>query len=733
MKDMHFQLNLSPVDAVMGKGELHFVQKINDETVTLLGATQGAVSLSFSHQELAKLLDEGHFSIEYGYFSDRRAARNARASRSLVSKLSRKIQVEACLGEAWCEAMLQGEREGWFNRSSKRWTEFLPKLHDCAKQKFEQGVLKALDGEAMEPRLLNYVPSRTKAMRLLRAWEGSRDLMVFVKRSIFNGQNAARVHPEVEAVIQVESACFKHPNEIYPQQFHDAVNAEVRRKNIARGISGEDLLPEVSLSTIERRIGDMDQFEALAARKGVAYAKNKLGAHVGGLKLNAPLFRIEMDEWEIDLMAILKRAGFDISLSSVRDLELGRYWVCVAMDTASRCLLGLKLSTKPNTEDAKATLWMAMRNKTALASGLGCETPWRQHGHVYHVAVDNGPAFVSVDFKAALSDLAIDYSVLPAGVPRLRGHIERVFRSIATLLMPYLTGRTFSNPQERGDYPSQKYAVHTAESIVELLVRFTVDVYHNRKHSGLEYATPANMWDKLVAEFGWSPPMSPHKLRHILGLKFTRKTGTHGVLMNGVNYHSKRLAKHFQKYGPQSVEVSIDPEDMGRISVWLERGKESGWSTLSATIDNLEGVSFASWEKAIFELRRNNRAAASLTQSVVDRAIARIKEIDAEQRAMRQLGPINLTVDQIRRAQKETFWGLSFGSNPDAVPSGDAVPTDHHTGLLSDEIPYEPGPLPAELPATVIPEAPDAEEWFFSDELDETGVPKAVNEENDDE
>ena len=178
MKDMHFQLNLSPVDAVMGKGELHFVQKINDETVTLLGATQGAVSLSFSHQELAKLLDEGHFSIEYGYFSDRRAARNARASRSLVSKLSRKIQVEACLGEAWCEAMLQGEREGWFNRSSKRWTEFLPKLHDCAKQKFEQGVLKALDGEAMEPRLLSYVPSRTKAMRLLRAWEGSRDLMV---------------------------------------------------------------------------------------------------------------------------------------------------------------------------------------------------------------------------------------------------------------------------------------------------------------------------------------------------------------------------------------------------------------------------------------------------------------------------------------------------------------------------------------------------------------------------
>ena len=495
--------------------------------------------------------------------------------------------------------MEEGEQEGWFNRSSKRWHEFQPELQERVKLKLQEGVLKALDGEAVDPSLLSYVPSRSKAMSMLRAWQKRRDPMVFVKRSIFNGRNAKRVHPEVEAIIQIELANYLHPNQIFPVQVLDAVNAEVRRKNIARGISGEVSLPEVSLSTVERRIAELDQFEVLAARKGVAYAKNKLGAHVGGFKLNAPLFWVQMDERQIDLMAILKTAGIDISHASFRDLELGRYWVCVAMDAASRCILGLKLSTSPSPADAKATLWMAMRNKTALASGLGCETQWSQHGHVYHVVVDNGAAFVNVDFKSALSDLAIDYSVLPAGEPKLRAHIERVFRSIAALLMPFLTGRTFSNSRERGDYPSEKYAVHTAESILELLVRFTVDVYHNRKHRGLEYATPANTWDKLVAEFGWSPPMSGHKLRHILGFKFTRKTGPHGVLMNGVNYHSKRLAEHFQKYGPQTVEVSIDPEDMGHISVWLERGSESGWSTLEAKVDGLEGVSFASWERAV--------------------------------------------------------------------------------------------------------------------------------------
>ena len=51
-----------------------------------------------------------------------------------------------------------------------------------------------------------------------------------------------------------------------------------------------------------------------------------------------------MDEWQIDLMAILNEAGIDFTNEKFRDLEIGRYWVCVAMDTATRSILGLKLS-----------------------------------------------------------------------------------------------------------------------------------------------------------------------------------------------------------------------------------------------------------------------------------------------------------------------------------------------------------------------------------------------------
>ncbi|MGB1179476.1 MAG: DDE-type integrase/transposase/recombinase, partial [Lentibacter algarum] len=629
------QIRLNTCDAVTAGGELYAVIEVHPHLIQLRPQNAETGSISITHGELSELIDRGNYSILYGYFANHQVARRAIAGKTLLTRLPPDARSDAFWKECWITSTLEAEGEKLFNRSASRWEEFLPLLERRVTEKLKAGLKGAAPGAEFDRITLRRPPSRTSLMKWLRDWEKTQDPMVLVKRSIFNGKNAKRIGGEREKIIQDALECYLHPNQLHSGHIHDAVNAEIRRRNKVRQLADELPLKDVSKSTIERRIRELDKFEVLAARKGVAEAKNKLGAHGGGVKLQAPLSRIEMDEWEIDLIAVLKQHDLDISQSSLRDLVTARYWVCIAIDTASRSIVGLKLSKSPTAEDAKAVLWMAMRNKTDLAKRLGCETAWKQYGHIGHVAVDNGPAFVNSEFKAALSDLRIDYSVLPAGVPKLRGHVERVFGSLITLLMPHLTGRSFSNPQERGDYPSQKYAVHTAESIVELLVRFIVDVYHNRKHRGLEYATPNTAWEQMLSEFGWAPPMSNHTLRHILGVAYTRKTGRHGVLVNGVNYHSERLAEHFQKFGAKTVDIRMDPEDLGHISVWLESGETSGWSTLKAQLDGLDNVPFAVWERSVFKLRQKNREAASLTQDVVDRAIKRIKEIDAEQCALR--------------------------------------------------------------------------------------------------
>lgn len=719
MKHTPIRLGLTSCDALVGSGEIHAITKATLLSYEIKSLKGDSEPISLTHKELADLINCGQFSVQYGYFASRQVARRAIAGRSLMTRLSSKSQLEAFWKECWCTTIQEMEADDKFNRSADRWDEFLPELERRVAEKLKTGLKKATAGADFDSISIRRTPCRTSIMSWLREWETSKDPMVFVKKSTFNGDNAKRIDAEREAIIQSFLESYLHPNELLPGHVHDAVNAEIRQRNQVRALTSELPLDEVSKSTIERRINDLDKFEVLAARRGLAVAKNKLGAHGGGLKLSAPSIRIEMDEWLIDLMAILEKGGFDLSQDSLRDIETGRYWVCVAFDTSSRSIVGLKLSKKPTAEDAKAVLWMAMRDKTELARQLGCETDWKQHGHIYNVAVDNGPAFVNAEFKAALSDLCIDYSVMPAGIAKLRGRIERVFLSIITLLMPYLTGRTHSNPQARGDYPSEKYAVHTAESIIELLVRFTVDVYHNRKHRGLEYATPNIVWDRLIKDFGWSPSMSNHQLRHILGVALSRDTGRHGVLMNGVNYHSERLALHFQKYGKQHVDVRIDPEDMAHISVWLEGGEMAGWSTLRARIDGLDGVSFAAWERTIFELRQNNRNAASLTQGVVDRAIKRISEIDAEQCAFRQLGPIGDTYDQIKRAQKETFWGLSLGHDPEVQAPSIETPETGGYGLLSHEIKHDPTPQPEDIPVLRDEQSAPVEFWDFSDDDDD--------------
>jgi putative transposase len=157
---------------------------------------------------------------------------------------------------------------------------------------------------------------------------------------------------------------------------------------------------------------------------------------------------------------------------------------------------------------------------------------------------------------------------------------------------------------------------------------------------------------------------------------------------------------------------------------------------LKAQIDGLDGVPFAAWERSVFDLRQNNRNAASLTQDVVDRAIKRIKKIDAEQCAFRQLGPIGDTYDQIKRAQKETFWGLTLGGHHQISASPSIDGSEDVQGLLSNEIKYDPSAQPQDLPILREEQDRPVEFWSFSDEDDigdtNDNVKNSNKEENND-
>ena len=468
---MAVRLRISKSDALVVGGTVHVVCGVSDSTLELRPLDGSSDLLWFSHADVKRMIDESKASIEYGYFSGAQAARRALASSALISRMGAAEKAEIFRKQLCVECFLEAEANGEVSRSNDPCVAFLPELGKRVEAKILEQIRLGGDGAELGKLLSRKHPGRTALMGWVREWQKTRDPMCFVKKSRFNGGNAKRVSSQVESAIQAAIKTYLHPGRVHIPHIADEANRAIRELNKSLALS--DQLPErePSQSTVRRRIADLDQFETCAAREGVAAAKNKLGPYGQGLEIEAPLQRIEMDEWLIDLIAVLKDAGVDVSDQKFDELRKGRFWICVAIDAATRVILAIKMSrTESDVETALATLWLAMRNKSEISKQLGCKKQWSQHGHVFCVAVDNGGSFVNADFKAALTDLGIAYEVLPAGVPKLRGRIERVFRTFGTLLMPHLTGRTFSNPQERGDYPSDKYVVHAANSIVELMV-----------------------------------------------------------------------------------------------------------------------------------------------------------------------------------------------------------------------------------------------------------------------
>jgi putative transposase len=208
-----------------------------------------------------------------------------------------------------------------------------------------------------------------------------------------------------------------------------------------------------------------------------------------GLEVSRVLERVEIDEWEVDLITLLMLFGVWDILSDTEKDALGlkkgpgvRMSLSVAMDSYSRCILAMRLSRAPSIASALATLEMVLVDKGPWADAVGALTPWCMSGLPESVAADAGPPYRSAEFRAALADLGITSARPAAGEAGLRARIERFFGTISTSLMPRLSGRTFSNILQRGDYPSNELAALTVEELSNALVRWVVDIYHNSCH-----------------------------------------------------------------------------------------------------------------------------------------------------------------------------------------------------------------------------------------------------------
>lgn len=429
---------------------------------------------------------------------------------------------------------------------------------------------------------------------------------------------------------------------------------------------------------IERKIGTLDPYQTYAGRYGVAAANKKFAAIELGIKAGYPMERIEIDEWKVDLLTLITEIGALDTMSVEQRAELvhERLWLYVAIDCATRCILAMRLASTPNVEDAILTLADATRDKSDLSKQAGCETAWTQHGGLGSVVTDNGTAFIINLFGNAIHALGGTSDRPPAGIAPLRARIERLFRSFGTELLTLLAGRTFSNPIDRGDYPSEDLAVHSRETLLQILTLYVVDIYHHRPHAGLGGETPADCWARLEKMRGTIPPPAPQTRCRALGLELTRIISRKGVTVLGNDYACDELREMLRHSHETKVKIRINPTELG----WIMVRVDGMWHVAEASRSMMDGVSLAEWRLTVLELRSRHKRNAALHEDQIARTLQKIREINAAQLEKLRVRLPYYTADDLKREERQLGLGLTM--DVDAIPEIDLPKADDGFGQV---------------------------------------------------
>ncbi|MDG4647278.1 transposase family protein [Roseibacterium sp. SDUM158017] len=531
----------------------------------------------------------------------------------------------------------------------------------------------------------------------------------------------------------------KYLNDQCPSQkiIFDEVKIAFADENDRRRAAGEPEIVCPSRETVRQAIRKLNPFDITLTRKG-REAANRQFAPVGmGLDIARPMQRVEFDEWEADAITLMAEGGLFHHLTDEQKKVLGldkkkaRWWITVAICCATRCIVGMVISRQPNSQSALRVIEMMMRDKGVWGDACGALTPWNQFGWPSVIVTDCASYNISSLVQARVSDLGITLQYCAAANPESKGTIERVFGTFATQLMPRLSGRTFSNVVERGDYDSVKRAALNPEEFCSVLVRYIVDVYHRTPHSGLNGETPLDCWNRLVEKFGVQPPPDLGRRRLIFGHERERTVTRQGITILGVRYHSEVLARFMTKAQERKVAIRWYPEDIGAI--WAELNGR--WFEIPAVFDRYQGVSAQEWVDAAAEIRAQNARNAEVNFAVVRQALDFIKETNSA--AMTRVGLVMQDWSETRMEYEhdrlfvgfkvsETEpenpydadrdeWGTRLASGG-STPSGDPADENHSGAEHSASGKFGPIQFPDHQPGYGADAADDGDDWTLEDE-----------------
>ncbi len=672
---------INPHDLVTFDGKVMRLAYATRDGYVLMDANGSGVSETFDFATLAGMNLAKKIKHEPCFFAPEAASRRLTSPVARVSGLSKKQKLRLRHRQAFVKAFLEMRDEGLVAANDVSIAANMPELckrgqtflleeapHPDIIQReneIKQGLRRKSKGGVVVHSL---APVHARTLRSwLSAFEkfGSAGLADSIAK---RGNNNSYFSPEERALLMsaVRKSYLSANQPTKLTTFNDVKRA-FREENLRRTADGLTPLRVPSRETVRKSINGLDKFEVTLERKGLQEAV-KLFKPVGrGLEIGRPYERVEMDEWKIDLITILADAGLLplFSKEELADLGMdngsGRWWVVAAIDCRTRCIVGMKLTLNPNACAALDCLKMTTSDKGQWADAVGAVSSWDMAATPETLVTDNGAAFKAGVFSDACADLGITHLYSIAGVPAMRGTVERLFRTTAVNLLPRLNGRTFSSVLERGDHPAETRACLTAEHLCFALVRWIVDIYHNTPHMGLGGRTPLEQWEEDISEGNFPLKSMPHVRddRLAFGVELSRKLDKYGVTVCGVKYHSEILSAHFNKVGKQNVDIRWIADDIGAVEVRID----GLWYEASSVQFGLKGVHAQLWLATRRSLKTSDPTKLKWREDVVCDALTAIRNMNTQQSLEFGLISQKWNPDRIAKIEESLFAGFNVSKS----------------------------------------------------------------------
>jgi putative transposase len=357
--------------------------------------------------------------------------------------------------------------------------------------------------------------------------------------------------------------------------------------------------PPPSYNTVLARIQTLDQWKLARARHGRVRGDAKAGPAGDGLKAHLkPLEFVQMDHAIVDVIVVDP---------DTRE-EIGRPWITLAIDVATRCILGFYLTfDAPSQTSVALALEQCCLPKDSWLKSLGIDEPWLPFGLMKTIGWDNAKCFRNTNLVAACREENIDPRFRRVRNPTHGAHIERV---IGTYMgrIHLIKGTTFSNTKDREDYRSAEKAIMTLHELTVWTVHEINGRYHNARHSSLG-RTPLEAWNEAWTQDGALrlPPIPANRRKFRLSLfpRIERTVTREGLNRFGLKYWDEGLIPLIG--AKQKFWVAHDPRNISRLHLLFK----DDWIDVPWRDRNRAPIALWEWERAKTELRKKHNTPAS--------------------------------------------------------------------------------------------------------------------------